>query len=181
MAESNLVLNGDATKYATAIARCDAALATKWTKLEQAAVAKGTSCPTSGDHGDIQTQVTYCTTALAASLAGTPTSTATDAFLQVLSPTSVRLRNILIPDQNGAVAAHMQDFELRGLGRQLVLGGGRSTSCSRIPSTSGRSGTSASAIWGNTTPLWRAIFGSGSARTGSPGPPVSFSPSRTFA
>jgi hypothetical protein len=57
-AEKNLVLNGDTTKYATAVAKCDATLATKWTKLEQAAVAKGTACPSTGDEAAMQTFLT---------------------------------------------------------------------------------------------------------------------------
>ena len=54
-AEKNLVLNGDSTKYATAVGKCDTTLAATWTKLEQAAVNKGTTCPSTGDEGAMQT------------------------------------------------------------------------------------------------------------------------------
>jgi hypothetical protein len=57
-AEKNFVLYGDAAKYGNAIDRCDATLATKWQKLEAAAVARGVTCPSTGDAAAIETFLT---------------------------------------------------------------------------------------------------------------------------
>jgi hypothetical protein len=52
-AERSLLRSGDTTKYATAIAKCNAKLAEKWQKLEQAALEDGATCATSGDQAAI--------------------------------------------------------------------------------------------------------------------------------
>ncbi len=70
-AEKNLVLNGDATKYAATIINCDAKLTKTWTNLEQAAIAAGTTCPSTGDLAAVQTRVAGDTDAVADKLTGT--------------------------------------------------------------------------------------------------------------
>ncbi len=57
-AQKNLVLNGDTTKYNTAVGKCDTTLAKTWTTLENAAVKKGTTCPSTGDETAMQTFLT---------------------------------------------------------------------------------------------------------------------------
>jgi hypothetical protein len=83
-AEKNLVLNGNATKYATAIARCDAALLAKWGRLEAAAVAKGTTCPSTGDAAVVEAFVTANAGTLATALHTPPLTSCNYAPAQPL-------------------------------------------------------------------------------------------------
>ncbi len=67
-AEKNLVLSGDAAKYATAIGKCDAALLGKWQKLEATAAAHGAACPSTGDQAAVQNFLTASADAVATAL-----------------------------------------------------------------------------------------------------------------
>ena len=68
-AQKNFILYGNATKYATAIGKCEAKQAKTWTTLESR---YGAACPTNGDQAGIQTDVTNFMTCLNADLGGTP-------------------------------------------------------------------------------------------------------------
>jgi len=74
-AEKKLVLTGDATRYTTAIAECDTLLSMKWQRLEAAATAKGTTCPSTGDEAAVQTFLTANADAVATALHTPPLPT----------------------------------------------------------------------------------------------------------
>src|SRR5262245_49511888 len=57
-AEAKLATSGDTTKYGEAITKCGDKFATAWQKLEDKAVAAGTTCPSVGDATVIDGKVT---------------------------------------------------------------------------------------------------------------------------
>ncbi|MFN2426808.1 MAG: DUF1566 domain-containing protein [Candidatus Binatia bacterium] len=69
-AEKGFVTSGDVMKYDAAVAKCDAKITRTWTKLEAAAIAKGGTCPATGDLPPIGALVAACTDSVAAGLGG---------------------------------------------------------------------------------------------------------------
>lgn len=69
-AEAKLATSGDTTKYGEAITRCAARFTAAWQKLENEAVAAGTSCPSVGDATGINSRVTATTDTVAAIVGG---------------------------------------------------------------------------------------------------------------
>jgi hypothetical protein len=69
-AEAKLATSGDTTKYGEAITKCAAKFAAAWQKLENEAVAAGTSCPSVGDAPGINARVTATTDTVAALVGG---------------------------------------------------------------------------------------------------------------
>lgn len=71
-AERAWVLTGDAEKYAAVMAKCEKQLIAAWNKLEAAAAAAGTTCPSTGDRSGIEGFVDACVQSVASALAGDP-------------------------------------------------------------------------------------------------------------
>jgi len=79
-AEKSYVTSGDATKYDNAIVKCEGKLVATWDKLEAAAVAAGTTCPSTGDQLLIQSFLDACELGVAATVAtGSPAAAVTCA------------------------------------------------------------------------------------------------------
>jgi hypothetical protein len=74
-AYKGLVATGDMTKFSTAQTKCETKLASGWDKLEAAAVANGTTCPSIGDQAAVGDFVDACVTTVAAALSGSPLPT----------------------------------------------------------------------------------------------------------
>jgi hypothetical protein len=73
-AGSKAIKKGEAPDYS----RCDAKYGAKWGTVESKA---GSTCPVTGDLGDIQTQATGCTDGLTASIGGNPPAGCTGDLL----------------------------------------------------------------------------------------------------
>lgn len=71
-AERAFVLTGDAEKYASVLTKCEEKLLATWAKLEAAAVAAGTTCPSIGDRSAIEGFVDACVQTIASAVAGGP-------------------------------------------------------------------------------------------------------------
>jgi len=68
-AERAHVLNGDDAKYADAVGKCEARLVAAWGKLEAAAQAAGTECPSTNDQTPIENFVDACVESVAVAVA----------------------------------------------------------------------------------------------------------------
>lgn len=68
-AEKTLVTNGDMTKYAEAVAKCDDKYGDKWGDLETKAEG---DCPSSGDEASMQVFLDACQSSVAVALGGSP-------------------------------------------------------------------------------------------------------------
>ena len=69
-AEAKLATSGDTAKYGEAITKCSDKFAATWQKLEDKAVAAGSSCPSVGDATGIGGKVTATTDTIAALVGG---------------------------------------------------------------------------------------------------------------
>jgi hypothetical protein len=70
-AEAKLATSGDQTKYGETIVKCYDKQGATWQKLEDKAVAAGTTCPSVGDAADFDYRISLSTLIAAALLGGT--------------------------------------------------------------------------------------------------------------
>lgn len=66
----SLALGGDPTAYNVAVGKCQTKLIASWDKLEAAAVASGTTCPSTGDQLEIENFTDFCMDGVAEEVTG---------------------------------------------------------------------------------------------------------------
>lgn len=71
-AENTYVATGDVAKYTAALAKCETNMFASWDKLEAAAAAAATTCPSMGDEAPIADFVDACVQSIAIAVAGGP-------------------------------------------------------------------------------------------------------------
>ncbi|HYC55243.1 MAG TPA: hypothetical protein VEL28_09955, partial [Candidatus Binatia bacterium] len=71
-AEKTFVLKGDSDNLAGALAKCAAKFGSTWEKLEEKAVDKGTTCPSTGDEAAVQAFLDACAESVATAVGGSP-------------------------------------------------------------------------------------------------------------